>query len=436
MIPPFMLRAGLLMKPSTFRTCLLIAALSSAGSGCGDSQPATGSDGAGTRDAASDTGPAPDASADTGSGSDGPTDTCPRPPRAADGARKVAVSHPYGAGGQSASDFELLDLSADGALTTSGARFAMGHATQGRIQFTPDGKVGLLAQDDGSIGAFAVDPSGAARVIHQSFRGAFYASSIVMDPSGQKAYVLDTEWRNSGGGIYQIDIACDGTLVDRGLWAPAKLAYSMLLVPGNADRVAVAASDILSATMPGPNAFLLSRSPTPTLLGSVDAFGDNDAIVPDAALTPDGRFFLIADNNEFSAHSNRIAVVDLSVQPLRAVQVLSPLQDPVAVVPSPAGDALLVASGYGNALFVVGYHPEATPPFVVTGEVTYRGGRPQLPGPAVLIARGMLAGRVLVAETGGLRQVQFAGGGMVQDLGVTTIGSGSTALIGALGVQP
>jgi hypothetical protein len=35
-----------------------------------------------------------------------------------------------------------------------------------------------------------------------------------------------------------------------------------------------------------------------------------------------------------------------------------------------------------------------------------------------------------------LRRVQFAGGGVVTDLGLTTFGESFSAIVGALGVQP
>jgi hypothetical protein len=54
----------------------------------------------------------------------------------------------------------------------------------------------------------------------------------------------------------------------------------------------------------------------------------------------------------------------------------------------------------------------------------------------VLMDRGALTGRVLVAELAGVRQVQFELDGTVTDLGLTKFLTGSESITGALGVQP
>jgi hypothetical protein len=53
-----------------------------------------------------------------------------------------------------------------------------------------------------------------------------------------------------------------------------------------------------------------------------------------------------------------------------------------------------------------------------------------------MVNQGSLAGLVLVSENLGVRKVQFAKGGKVTDLGLTTFGGASTDIVGAVGVQP
>lgn len=369
----------------------------------------------------------PDAApGDAGSG-------CPRLPAPADRTRQVVVSHPYTAAGGQAMTYEVLALSADGALATSGTVFAMGRATWGTIAFTPDGEIGLVAQDDGTLGAFRLDGAGAPQVIEAGLAGSFYASGVVMDPAGSRAWVLDGNWRKNGGGLYSVAIGCDGSLVDDGQVAAAKLPYGLVFLDdGNA---LVAAHDLLTSTV-GWDAHLASLDGTPTYLAGVDAFGDDEAIVSAAAVTPDQRFFLIGDNSAFSGIPNRIAVVEIATDSLVATQVLTPIDDPVAIVPSPFGNSVLVASGFSDALLALDYDPTANPPFSLRGELSYVGPAPQLPGHAVLIDRGMLRGRVLVAENTGVRRVAFAADGSIADLGVTSLGTGTESIVGAIGVQP
>jgi len=359
--------------------------------------------------------------------------TCNRTPRAADRDRAIVVSLPYDAAGSQASTYGVLTLATDGTITDTGQRFELGRSNVGEIAFTPDGDVGLVAQDDGTLGVFRLPDGGAPVVVDAGFQGSFYADRVIMDPGGDLAYVVDPDWRNNGGGIYRVAIGCDGTLTDLGLWLPSKSAAGLLL---DGDRMVVPASDIATST-PGVGDTLHLLDDTadpPAYVGGADAFGDDQAIVSGSALTPDGAYALIGDSSQFSGIDNRVAVVAVGATGLTPVQVLTPVSDPLAIIPSPAGDTLLVVSGFGDAVFVVDRGTGAQP-FSVRGEPTYVGTSPQLPSGAVMVERGSLTGLVLIAENQGVRRMQLATGG-VTDLGLTTLGSGYLAITGAIGVQP
>src|SRR5262249_18568266 len=156
--------------------------------------------------------------------------------------------------------------------------------------FTPDGAIGLVAQEDGSLGVFALD--GTPRVIAAQLTGSFYATKVVMDPSGGFAYVLDDQWRENGGGIYKVAIGCDGTPTDLGLWIPSKLPAGIAL---SGDHMLIAATDV-DGSQPGDDADLLDS--TGARVAGVDAFGDDDAIVVGTTLSHDGRYFLLGDDNQ------------------------------------------------------------------------------------------------------------------------------------------
>jgi hypothetical protein len=76
--------------------------------------------------------------------------------------RFVVISHPYDADGGQAGAYEVLLLSADGELSRTGSTFEMGRASFGEVVFTPIGRFGLAAQDDGSVGVFELDDAGEA----------------------------------------------------------------------------------------------------------------------------------------------------------------------------------------------------------------------------------------------------------------------------------
>jgi hypothetical protein len=258
-----------------------------------------------------------------------------------------------------------------------------------------------------------------------------------MDPGGERAWVLDSQWVENGGGIYSVKIGCDGALTDEGMVVPAKLAYAMALLPDGSGRAAVFAKTMLDSPV-GKDTHLLAWGLAPKLLAGAAAFPDDDAIVSSMAVTPDSKVILIADNNEFSENSNRVAVLGLSGDTLSPKTVLTGVNDPVALVASPFGNAAIAVSGYGNSIIRLSIAPGAEPPAKVEGPLTWSGKKPQLPGAAVMVAVGKLSGLVLVAENMGVRRVRFEPDGQVTDLGMTAVGDGKglDEIVGAIGVQP
>ena len=360
---------------------------------------------------------------------------CRATPQAADRDRLAVVSFPYGEGAEQATTWAAMTLTAEGEVVDDGIRFDMGRATGGEVVFTPDGEVGLAVQEDGSVGVFRV-AGGEVQVVHASLTGAFYASKVVMEPSGERAWVVDGNWAENGGGLYELTIDCeDGSVTEGTRVLESKLAADLLLHPRRTDR-AVLAADEVPGTDAGADAALLDYGATPTVLGGADAFGDDEQWIAGAAFTLDGEHVLLGDNNAFSPLPNRIAVLGVWDDAIEPVQVLSDIEDPIAIVPSPFDDAALVLSGYGDALFSLTYDSIAAEPFGFEGDLNYDGARPALPTAASMVTRGPLTGRVLVTENQGVRAVQFEGDGSVTDLGMQIEGDGYTWIAGAIGIQP
>ncbi|MBW2454545.1 MAG: hypothetical protein JRI68_08540 [Deltaproteobacteria bacterium] len=371
-----------------------------------------------------------------GGGGSAGGDPCPRDPAPANRARRVVISHPYDDQGGQDNRFEVLSLSEAGELSATGATFEMGRAFEGVVTFTVDGLVGVAVHDDGTLGVFGWDDQDQLQVIHSAYAGAFYADSVVLDPTGSRLFVLDNQWRENGGGVYRLRIECDGSLVEETKLVDAKLPAALLFDPNTPERAVLVANDAF-ASPTDLDAHLLAWGPSPSWVDGSDAFPDDDAIVSAAAITPDGQYALIGDNSAFSGVPNRVAVVHLGADSLSATQVLTPLEDPYAIVASPFGNAALVVSGFGEELHVLSYDGgSGSNPFSMAGTVSYQGGAPGLPGKAVLVDRGDLQGRVLVAEYNGVRQVSFQPDGTVVDHGLTTFGSGVEHNVGAIGVQP
>jgi hypothetical protein len=351
-----------------------------------------------------------------------------------DHVRTVLISHPFDDSGNAASIFEVLSLATDGTLTrpTPNVTFSMGPASTSSIVFTPDGKVALVAQDDGTVGVVRFDSSGPV-VVHAAFKGPFYAGSIAVDPSGAHAYVLDADTANNGGGVYQVDIACDGTLTSKGLVVPGGTANQMAFVPGTSRAVLAAGAAFDSPD--GSDVDLVDfGGSTPALAASGNGFVDGGAIVSSITVMPDGKFALAADDGIIVG--NRLAAIDLST--MKNAGILA-TPNPAALVASPFDNAaMLLNSDTSDAIRIVSYAPDASAPFSIVGEIAYVNPKPQLPSFASLIDRGTLKGRVLVAENTAVRQVAFEPDAGIVDLTYLNFDDdgGLHEIVGVIGVAP
>jgi hypothetical protein len=337
-------------------------------------------------------------------------DPCARKPAAADRDRYVVIAHPFAGAGVKSKDFEVLKLSAAGKLSKSGQpTFQLGsHATSGVIAFTPDGKVGLVPLGDGNLGVIELDAAGKVTVLDAGFKAPAWINAVVMAPDGKRVYALSSQWRNSGGGVYELAIGCDGSLSSSGLLAASKLPYALALLSKQPGQALVASRDVLSSKA-GDDVHLLDLS-TKQVLAGVDAFGDDEAIISAAALTHDGRYLLVADANAFSTTAgNRVAAVELLPGPkLRAALVLKGLDDPASLVTSPYDNAALVVGAQANAITVLNYTPSnSATPFSVRGPLT-GSSKPKLRGRcddrARLAQRAGVDHREHVATPGAVRK--------------------------------
>jgi hypothetical protein len=363
---------------------------------------------------------------------------CRSSPSAADRDRRVLVQTPYASDASQSTSWRALTLTSDGSLRDDGESFNMGRATGGSMAFTPDGSMGFIAQDDGSLGVVAIDDSNVLTVVEASFSGAFYASRVVSDPTGEVLWIIDPNWVDNGGGIYRAEIDCEtGALSQPVRVLESQNAADLLLLPGASEMSRPAI--VVGKSLPGADAdtdtgWIDLMAPS-AVEASTSAFGDDEAIFSDATLVG-GEYALIGDYSSFSPVPNRVAVVALQDGELSAVQVLPDLLDPVAMVSSPWNDQVLVLSGYGDGLVRILPTGDPSAPFEDAGEPSYGGASPQLPTAAAQVEHGALQGRVLVTENGGIRQVQMSEGGLFEDIELQSIGSSYEGIAGAIGLAP
>ena len=313
-------------------------------------------------------------------------------------------------------------------LTRPGTTFTMGRASMGQVAFTPDGEIGLVALEDGKLGVFRL-VAGVPTVVHAGFEGTFYASRVIVEPRGDSALIVDGNTRENGGGIYRVTIGCDGTLTEAGKLAEAKLPGAIALT---GERAVVAANDIMTSQTVGHDVHLLSWGAAPSVIAGSDAFGDDNQIVGGAALTADGATFLVGDTSQFSGVPTRVAAVKVTATGVAKGDVVD-VEDPAASAASPFGNVAIVASAFGDAIFILDVNAGA---WRVRGQVAYAGGSPKIPSDVAQIDRGALRGHVFVSENVGVRHLAFRESGSVDDLGSLAFGSGLQNIAGAIGVTP
>ncbi len=379
----------------------------------------------------------------------GPED-CPRALAAADRVRTVIVSHPYDVNADPANVYAVWSLSTGGVLSSTGATFTMGQAIDApAITFTPDGEIGIVVQKNGTLGIFRVTGSG-VQVIDGGYNAgeAFYADSVLLDETGQWLYVLDNSWRIYEGGIHLVHLGCDDTPEYLGKLVEAKLPSGVAWLPkasGAAQSAIVVAHDIGDSPV-DQDAHRISLAATamgaPTVVTSADIDDDADAIFSSLAVSQGGTFGLISDNGMFATKSvSSFAIGQSSLTPLQTFTHATDntaLGDLATLVMSPYDNAALLVSAYDpDALYRMSFDAtDALTPFGAPAKLAYSGGAPELPVAATVIAQGSLTGLVLIAENLGVRRVRFETNGTITDLGRTSAGSGMTAIVGTVGVQP
>ena len=341
-------------------------------------------------------------SGDRGLGVEG----CHAQPRQAD-EHDLWLAFPYTSAGGQADTWRRFRYSSAGLEELETVDVA--RSTGGRGAWTPDGEFLYLVDDSGVIHG----PAGPWSEL--------YASGLTVARSGEEAWVINPNWADSGGGVYRVDIDCDtGALGSPELLFTGKNTAAVVLRPGTESEAAIVTRE-LDGVFGMAHLVDLATGET---FQNIDAFGDDEAIVSDAAWDHEGQRLLVADYSEWSGVPTRVAVVEEG-GPIGLVEV----NDPVSVVTAPwPGSSGAVVSGYGNAV----YELQRDEAYSLGAKVA----SPALPGSVVVVRQGALKGRVLVVENTGVQELQLLEGGGVEDLGLLQSWSGLEGIPGAIALQP
>jgi DNA-binding beta-propeller fold protein YncE len=245
-----------------------------------------------------------------------------------------------------------------------------------------------------------------------------------VDPSGARAWVIDEDTAANGGGVYELAIGCDGSLSSKGLAIAIAPAHAMALVPSDPNKAVVASNGDLYVVDLATKKSGASGKP----------FGDDNALPSSVAVTPDGKYALVADDNVNGG--NRIAWASLGATIGTGAPLSTPF--PAAVAISAFGNGAIVLNDDStDQIHVLTYDgANATTPFVIKGELAYKFGKPQIPVTVASIARGNLKGRAFIGENIAVRELTFGANGDVTDTQKLDFTGDNTRIVGVVGVQP
>ncbi|MEM6730227.1 MAG: hypothetical protein AAF658_01655 [Myxococcota bacterium] len=376
---------------------------------------------------------------------------CRREAPVDDRPRSVVVSKPYRSDGTAANLYETLTLTRDGSLLRDDQFFVMGRSNFEQIVFTPDGRLGFSPQDDGTLGVFRVNDTGAVEVLHTAYDAGGYVSRLVMHPEGRFIYGLKTQGSFDDtftGAIYKVAIGCDDTLENTGALLRGISITQMTFIPGRADRFLVTAKRVTSSKEGHHVHLFETDGDSAALRAGVRVWRDDDALPSAISISNDGSFAVLTDDSFTAPAGGRVAFIRVDVENSRLDSYGPPLSGepgdvtvaPTEVVFAPDDSAALMVQSYPvDAFRLISYDPrDAQSPARIGSELDYAFRSPQLPDVAVGIERGALWGTVVASELISVRVMRFDALGGVEDVDRFALGGGDDIdeIIGSLGVQP
>ena len=233
----------------------------------------------------------------------------------------------------------------------------------------PAGELYVLSQGEGNVGYFAIDlNSGKLSLINKKTPADVMPSSILLDPSGQVAYVLNTGTNT----ISSYTIGSDGTLsaptpttlpVQNSVAMARDAAGTFLIVvsqgivataqsgPGSAEppAITVFATTSGSANLTLVGSQVLTFVPTSVAVSITGTFNDPNAIPP-APATVDGTLVQITGNKDLSGLNNDNTINEFVVQASGAVAGPKPLTgSPYTTQSSPSSVVSVRTTPIGGA---------------------------------------------------------------------------------------
>ena len=352
------------------------------------------------------------------------------PPVAADGARTVLVTHPFGQEpGVCGRMIRRLSLSPQGALSDTGDALEIGDCPQ-RVAFSPDGRLALVVFNNGhdfdgqrGVAVLRHHPDGALEIVrYLDELSEGNPEDLFFSPDGARAYVLDYNIAGEGGvSVLDVTPGCDAQVAG---FIDVALPQALAELTSTGHLVGVAGQN--------PSDVSVLDLDDMAVAADYDLFSDFVS-AESVALSPDEGLLLIPNAAPFSALANQVTALAFSIVngvPIpTVVNTLTDIDEPSGVLFAPDGGQALVTNFLGNTVTWLDVGAD--------GVISVGGVLPGVPlaDRVAMLRRGPLRGWVLVTAVTELVSLRFTGDGLERTGGLE-LGEGYGAIIGDVAVEP
>lgn len=301
-----------------------------------------------------------------------------------------------------------------------------------RIRFLPGGGHVVVLGEDGVVHTVRIEGADAPAIVDSLALDGSGWNDLVVDPDGLFAHVVSTDVTEAAG-VFTLAIGCEGTLDVLPAHFGLRLASTLALMPGDADRALLLGGQAVFDPIDDDDTRLLERTAEGhwQQVGAFDLWGD----FTDAAgigVHPDGTSALVPNGSPISDEGGQLMIVGLDGDSAVDAGRIEGMDDARSAYFHHGGTALVSRLEPGRISVVVREGGD----YAVVDELRYG-----LPEDFAIVQRGALDGYVVVpavspAAGPQLVTLRIVGEGAVEEVAVLQLPSGGQNIPGTVAVSP
>jgi len=256
--------------------------------------------------------------------------------------RVVLIGYPFGPRpGVNGQDISGMTLRNGQTLLNNGMRLDVGDRPV-RIVFVPWGRFALVLGEAGTLTSVATPSAGDLAIIDTVPMPNLGSAELVLSPDGRRVHVLRTDV-DEGGGVYTVEVGCDGTLTPLPMHFSLRLVQGFGHVPGRPDTAVLVGGQAVFEPIDDDDIRLLRWGVEGwTQVAAFDVFSD---FIDAGAIgfSGDGRLVVVPNGAPFSEEGGQVSVLALEADQLTEVARLRDMVDARQARFAPDGTTLLLS---------------------------------------------------------------------------------------------